>query len=115
METVTEMEKTKKPTPLQSIRKKCLWCCLNCSTEVKLCPATGCPLHVYRFGRGHSSKEQPLTVSKAIKQKCLDCSAGNRAEVRGCDREDTCVLWPHRQGCKRKCIGATTVPASMPC
>lgn len=37
-------------TPMKAIRAKCLDCCCGSSVEVKLCPATDCPLFVYRFG-----------------------------------------------------------------
>ena len=38
-------------TPMQAIRAKCLDCCCGQVQEVKLCPATGCPLWAFRFGR----------------------------------------------------------------
>ena len=34
---------------------------------------------------------------KAIREKCLDCSCGNAAEVRKCVAID-CTLWPYRMG-----------------
>lgn len=40
------------------------------------------------------SKESPL---KAIREKCLDCCAGQHAEVRICHLTD-CALWPFRIG-----------------
>lgn len=37
-------------TPMQAIRAKCLDCCCNNHTEVRLCPSTDCPLHSFRSG-----------------------------------------------------------------
>jgi hypothetical protein len=34
---------------------------------------------------------------KAIREKCVDCSCGNAAEVRKCVAVD-CALWPFRMG-----------------
>lgn len=61
------------PTPLRSIRAKCLDCCCNSSFEVRLCPCTDCALHVYRFGKnphrrrkaaeGHSSAQNSVSTS----------------------------------------------------
>jgi len=42
---------------------------------------------------GH--RKRPLL--KAIREKCLDCSAGNEAEVRRCTVV-SCALWPYRMG-----------------
>lgn len=45
------------PTPLRSIRLKCLDCCCDSALEVRLCPCTECALHIYRFGKNpHRSK-----------------------------------------------------------
>lgn len=38
-------------TPMKSIRAKCLDCCCGSAQEVRLCPATSCPLYGYRFGK----------------------------------------------------------------
>ena len=37
--------------PAKAIRKYCLECCYESAMEVKLCPAEGCPLHPFRFGK----------------------------------------------------------------
>jgi hypothetical protein len=39
----------------------------------------------------------PESPIKAIRSKCLDCSAGNDAEVRKCVAIG-CALWPFRMG-----------------
>ncbi len=38
-------------SPAKAIRAYCLDCCLESPTEVKLCAASGCPLHPFRFGK----------------------------------------------------------------
>lgn len=38
-------------SPLKSIRKYCLGCCLDSPQEVKLCPSKDCPLYPFRFGK----------------------------------------------------------------
>lgn len=42
---------------------------------------------------GHSK----MSVLKAIKEKCLDCSGGDRNEVKHC-LVTQCKLYPYRQG-----------------
>ena len=44
-----------------------------------------------------------LTPIKAIRAKCLDCSAGSVQEVRLCPVEG-CVLYPYRMGHRPKKI-----------
>lgn len=41
--------------------------------------------------------DTPLTRTKAIRAKCLECCCGNSAEVRRCQIAD-CALWPWRMG-----------------
>lgn len=38
-----------------------------------------------------------LTRGKAIRWKCIDCMAGQQAEIRACTIK-TCPLWPYRMG-----------------
>ena len=38
-----------------------------------------------------------VSRSKAIRLKCIDCCAGNMAEVRKCTAEN-CPLWRYRMG-----------------
>lgn len=38
-----------------------------------------------------------LTRKQAIREKCIDCSGGNKAEVRRCPATK-CALWPYRMG-----------------
>ena len=37
--------------PAKAIREYCLSCCLESTMEVKLCPASDCALHAFRFGK----------------------------------------------------------------
>jgi hypothetical protein len=74
---------------------------MGSSKEVELCPAKGCPLWERRFGRGFKGG-----YLRAIRKRCLDCKAGNAAEVRRCDfdggTEEFCPLWPYRMGKRPK-------------
>lgn len=45
-------------SPLKAIRAKCLDCCCDQTTEVKLCPASDCPLHPFRFGKNPFRKRE---------------------------------------------------------
>lgn len=40
----------KRLTKQRAIREKCLDCCCGQAKEVRLCPATDCPLYLYRLG-----------------------------------------------------------------
>ena len=53
-----------------------------------------------------------LTPLRAIRAKCLDCCAGQVAEVRRCELEN-CPLYPYRFG-KRPKEGTDTTPGSLP-
>lgn len=45
-------------TPLKAIRQKCLDCCCEQATEVRLCPMESCPLYPYRMG--HNPNRQGI-------------------------------------------------------
>lgn len=88
-----------KMTPLRAIRRKCLWCCGDSRQEVRLCPATQCPLWPLRMGTGHEGT--PLSPLAAIRAKCLDCVGGIMGGIRSCDveiLEGPCSLHPFRMG-----------------
>lgn len=87
-------------SPLKSIRRKCLDCCLGSAREVNLCVIPDCSLYPHRFGKNGAGN------LKAIRRKCLDCSAFSEKEVRECFLPD-CVLYLYRMGHnpKRKGIG----------
>ncbi len=52
------MEDKQITSPLKAIRAKCLDCCCDHITEVKLCPESDCPLHPFRFGRNPFRKRE---------------------------------------------------------
>ena len=59
-------DQPKATSPLKAIRFFCLWCCKESQQEVRLCPATECPLHDFRMGRNPFRK--PKTLSEEQKQ-----------------------------------------------
>ena len=79
-------------TPLQSIRKYCLWCMNDQPLEVRLCPSDDCPLFPFRFGK-RTIKSSSL---KAIRKRCLDCTEGP-SYTRNCPFTD-CPLFTFRMG-----------------
>ena len=48
-------------SPMKAIRAKCLDCCCDQREEVKLCPATTCPLYPFRLGKNPNRKARILT------------------------------------------------------
>ena len=91
-------------TPLQSIRRYCLWCANGQYNEVKFCPDKDCVLWPLRFGKG----KKGTRYLRAIRKKCLDCSAFSPQEVRDCSfneklgTDDGCYLFPYRYGKRPK-------------
>lgn len=81
-------------TPMQAIRKHCLWCCCNQAVEVRLCPAEKCPLNAYRHGT-LKGIESPSPL-RAIRARCLDCVGMSSVEVERC--ESDCTLHAFRFG-----------------
>lgn len=59
-----------KKTPLKAIRAKCLDCCVGSSKEVKLCPSSNCPLHIYRFGK--MPKKSATLLKENSEKQLLD-------------------------------------------
>lgn len=51
----------KRISPLKAIRLKCLDCSCGSSNEVKLCPASKCPLYPFREGRNPNIGKRELT------------------------------------------------------
>lgn len=45
----------------------------------------------------YSDPDNLLIRSKAIRWKCIDCTCGQRQEIRTCTVK-TCPLWPYRLG-----------------
>jgi len=58
-------------------------------------------LYILIDSAGHKPALTPL---KAIKAKCYDCSAFDKAEQRRCEFKD-CVIWPYRLGHNPKLKG----------
>jgi hypothetical protein len=85
------------PSPLRSIRLKCLDCS-GLSQEVTLCPAGNhCTLHPYRTGHRPEgiSSYRPL---KTIREYCLQCGEENSSQgVEACPIHG-CPLYPYRNG-----------------
>lgn len=48
-------------SPMKAIRAKCLDCCCDQREEVKMCPATTCPLYPFRLGKNPNRKVRILT------------------------------------------------------
>ncbi len=88
-------------SPLQAIRKHCLWCCVEQPSEVRECRSSkSCALHPYRLGRMPGIPGQ--SSLKAIRARCVDCVQGY-AEVVRCKQGPVfafgpCSLWPFRHG-----------------
>lgn len=61
----------KRISPLKAIRLKCLDCCCGSSHEVKLCPCTKCPLHLFREGHNPFTTKREYTdeQKQAIKER----------------------------------------------
>ncbi len=45
-------------TPIKSIRAKCLDCCCNQPSEVRLCPSVNCPLWPFRMGKRPKTRHE---------------------------------------------------------
>jgi hypothetical protein len=103
-------------TPLKAVRRHCLSCCGDSANEVRLCPATACPLWPFRHGHRPNADDRaaladrqlyplerslgatlPRTALKALRRRCLDCSSNRVGEVRSC-KFTSCSLHPYRLG-----------------
>jgi len=87
----TETGRHSNPTPLKSIRQKCLDCRGQEQAAVRQCDHAACPLHTLRMGRGSRSTLKP------IRAFCLWCVNDQRQEIRLCPSL-SCPLWPYRMG-----------------
>jgi len=59
----------KLPSPLKTIRAKCLDCVCGSPGEVKLCPLDDCPLYPYRFGRYPEGSRKKRVLTDEQKQR----------------------------------------------
>ena len=57
--------------------------------------------------------EERLTRRNAIREKCLDCCCGNRAEVRRCTATK-CPLWRYRLGREENAENIAAAAGKMP-
>ena len=115
-------------TPLKAIRWFCKQCCSDDRSTISCCASYCCPLWPYRpyvnkqaiLGSGHVEQISPrtyahtirnphtgelmkmkTTADTALKLKCLDCTGGNKTEVRDCSGP-TCALYCFRPYQKMK-------------
>ncbi len=106
-----------RPDILRQIRRFCLDCQGNSSTEVSRCLDEACSLWPWRHGKSdaqtqnyansfvHISKAEepeklPLTQKialRVVRKHCFSC-AGERKDVRQCTAKDQCPLWSLRFG-----------------
>jgi hypothetical protein len=85
----------RKPTPLQAIRKRCVWCCGGSTKDVAFCSARGCVLHPWRFGKVPVGAT--MSALRTIRQKCLNDCGEPSAAVQACDLVE-CPLHLFRLG-----------------
>ena len=121
----------KTTTPVNSIRKYCIWCCIGSAKEIRHCTVYECPLYAYRMGKKldlpvllklnpEGEKEENkrqilsilhLTPVKAIRKKCKYCAVFELEPIRKCEHTD-CDLFAYRMGTNpsRKGIGNKSNP-----
>lgn len=83
----------KRLSPMKSIRKYCLDCCVGSSKEVRFCVIPACPLFPFRFGK----RVKRISPLKMIRKNCLDCGEGTPFDVKNCEITD-CYLYQYRFG-----------------
>lgn len=71
---------SKTMTPMKAIRAKCLDCCGGQYSEVKLCPATNCPLYDFRLGKNPNRKPRNLTEEQreALRERARKAQAARK-------------------------------------
>lgn len=75
----TEMEDEKTTSPIKAIRAKCLDCCCDQRDEVKLCPATTCPLWPFRMGKNpNRSRNMTDEQRQAAKERLAKARAAKK-------------------------------------
>jgi hypothetical protein len=68
-------------SPLKAIRKHCIDCCGETALEVRLCPATGCNLYPFRFGKDSLRKKTQLSEEeKARRREILKKNRGAKVQ-----------------------------------
>lgn len=68
-------------SPMKAIRAKCLDCCCDQREEVKLCPATTCPLYPFRLGKNPNRRRRELTEEQrqAAKERLAKARQNRKA------------------------------------
>ncbi len=74
------MEEEKVVSPLKAIRAKCLDCCCDQRDEVKMCPATKCPLWGFRLGKNPNRKSRVMSDEQkaAAKERLAKARASRK-------------------------------------
>lgn len=69
-------------TRAKAIRLKCLDCCCGNAAEVRRCPASDCPLFIYRMGREIKgiSEDVDDTVCEEIDGKSVESDGREQEE-----------------------------------
>jgi hypothetical protein len=95
----------KKLTPLQSIRKECVYCMGGSFDLVSNCNSDTCTLYPYRTGKIQEGADRRLL--RIIRAFCLECVDGY-SEVRKCDGKmldgHKCKFHPYRLGKRPKVV-----------
>lgn len=73
----------KHTTPLKAIRLKCLDCCCGSAHEVKLCPASSCPLYTFRLGKNPNRAGIGGNISQGAKQRNSTSDPATNKPVEG--------------------------------
>lgn len=60
-------------TPIKAIRAKCLDCCCDSRSEVRLCSIEKCPLHPYRMGHRPKGYNNPESDSECENEQIDPC------------------------------------------
>lgn len=84
-----------KMTPLQAIRKYCLYCMNGQENEVRLCTSEQCALFNCRMQENNTDPR--VSALQLIKKYCTDCSDGKAKERINCTFYG-CQLYLYRNG-----------------
>ena len=73
------MADEKAMSPIKAIRAKCLDCCCDQLSEVKLCPAVDCPLYPFRLGKNpNRSRNMTDEQRQAAKERLAKARAARK-------------------------------------
>ncbi len=93
------------PNVLRQIRRFCMQCQGNSSSEVNACTDALCILWSWRQSNNiNNDLQKPLAVGtthrlalRSVRRHCLHC-AENTSDVRACTAKNECPLWSLRFG-----------------